>query len=109
MGPVYERALVRRGDVTLWLSADALDAWGPAFGATGWTGAVLGRVDRVESAFFRDKAIISTALRARTAAGRQTEALLACNVLNRMTELGGQSSSVGETSPRRIRVSGTAA
>ena len=43
---------------------------------------------RVENAFFRYKSIISTGLRARTAAGRQTEALLACNVLNRMTELG---------------------
>ena len=26
----YERALVRRGDVTIWLSADAIDAWKPA-------------------------------------------------------------------------------
>ena len=25
--PEYERALVQRGDVTLWLSADARDAW----------------------------------------------------------------------------------
>ena len=25
----YERTLVRRGDVTLWLSADARDAWRP--------------------------------------------------------------------------------
>ena len=28
--PEYERALVQRGDVTLWLSADAIDAWKPA-------------------------------------------------------------------------------
>jgi hypothetical protein len=28
--PAYENALVRRGDVTLWLSADAMDAWRPA-------------------------------------------------------------------------------
>ena len=27
--PAYERALVHRGDVTLWLSADARDAWRP--------------------------------------------------------------------------------
>ena len=27
--PEYERALVQRGDVTLWLSADAIDAWPP--------------------------------------------------------------------------------
>ena len=26
----YDRALVQRGDVTLWLSADAIDAWKPA-------------------------------------------------------------------------------
>ncbi len=26
----YERAIVRRGDVTLWLSPDATDAWRPA-------------------------------------------------------------------------------
>ena len=28
--PEYERALVQRGDVTLWLSVDAIDAWKPA-------------------------------------------------------------------------------
>ncbi len=33
----YERALVQRGDVTLWLSADAVDAWIPA--ASGRRGA----------------------------------------------------------------------
>ena len=43
---------------------------------------------RVENAFFRYKSIIGARLRARTPGGRQTEALLACNVLNRMTELG---------------------
>ena len=43
---------------------------------------------RVENAFFRYKSIIGSGLRARTSAGRQTEALLACHVLNRMTELG---------------------
>ena len=29
-GPEYERALVPRGDVTVWLSADATDAWKPS-------------------------------------------------------------------------------
>ncbi|MCH7749401.1 MAG: transposase [Acidobacteria bacterium] len=28
--PEYERALVQRGDITLWLSADAIAAWTPA-------------------------------------------------------------------------------
>ena len=46
------------------------------------------RQARVENAIFRYKSIIGNGLRARTPGGRQTEALLACNVLNRMTELG---------------------
>ena len=29
-GSAYEQALVQRGDVTLWLSADATDAWRPS-------------------------------------------------------------------------------
>jgi hypothetical protein len=28
--PEYERALVERGDITLWISADAMDTWRPA-------------------------------------------------------------------------------
>ena len=46
------------------------------------------RQARVENAFFRYKSIIGDGLRARTAEGRVTEAVLACNVLNQMTELG---------------------
>ena len=42
---------------------------------------------RVENGFFRYQSIIGDGLRARTAAGQATEAVLACNVLNRMTEL----------------------
>ncbi len=42
----------------------------------------------MENAVFRYKSIIGDGLRARTPAGRQTEALLACNILNRMTALG---------------------
>ena len=45
------------------------------------------RQARVENAVFRYKSIIGDGLRARTPGGRQTETLLACNVLNRMTEL----------------------
>ena len=26
----YDRALVQRGDITLWISTDAMDAWKPA-------------------------------------------------------------------------------
>ena len=51
---------------------------------------------RVENAFFRYKSIIGGGLRARAPGGREAEALLACNVLNRMMELGkSQSYSVG--------------
>ena len=51
---------------------------------------------RAENAFFRNKMIIGGGLRARTPGGRETEALLACNVLYRMTELGkSQSYSIG--------------
>ncbi len=43
---------------------------------------------RVENAFFRYKSIIGDGLRARTAGGRTAEALLACNILNTMTDMG---------------------
>ncbi len=43
---------------------------------------------RVEHAFFRDKSICGGALRARSPAGQVAEALVACNVLNQMTDLG---------------------
>ena len=42
----------------------------------------------VENAFFRYKSIIGEGLRARSPGGQGAEALIACNVLNRMTELG---------------------
>ena len=43
---------------------------------------------RVENTFFRYKAIIGDGLRARTPGGRTVEALLACNILNAMTDMG---------------------
>ena len=46
------------------------------------------RQARVENAVLRYKSIIGAELRARSAAGRQTEAVLGCNILNRMTGLG---------------------
>ena len=45
------------------------------------------RQARVENAFFRYKSILGDRLRARSAAGQVVESVLACNVLNRMTEL----------------------
>jgi hypothetical protein len=146
----YERALIQRGDVTLWLCADATTgitlieavdgdvagvtadtaydtiAFYDAAGARGATVMVppattatvsrrrprssardhtitevkaLGRRQwkkasgyhrqaRVENAFFRYKAIIGDGLRARSPAGQGTEAVLACTILNQMTERG---------------------
>ena len=46
------------------------------------------RQGRVENTFFRLKSIVGGRLRARHAAAQETEALLACNILNRMLELG---------------------
>ncbi len=46
------------------------------------------RQARVENAFFRYKSIIGDRLRARLSKAQDVEALVACNILNRMTELG---------------------
>lgn len=46
------------------------------------------RQARVENAFFRYKSIIGDRLRARHRRAQETEAATACNILNRMTELG---------------------
>ena len=46
------------------------------------------RQARVENAFFRYKLIIGDRLRARHSKAQDAEALIACNILNRMTELG---------------------
>ena len=43
---------------------------------------------RVENAFFRYTSIVGDCLRARRSSGQRREAVLACHVLNRMTELG---------------------
>ena len=46
------------------------------------------RQARVENVFFRYKSIIGEGFRARSSAGQGAEAVLACNVLNRMRDLG---------------------
>ena len=46
------------------------------------------RQARAENAFFRYRSIIGEALRARSPGGQAAETLLACNILNQMTELG---------------------
>lgn len=46
------------------------------------------RQARVENAFFRYKTIIGDRVRARSPGAQVVEALLACNVLNQMTDLG---------------------
>ena len=43
---------------------------------------------RVENAFFRYKSIIGHSLHARRPVGQETEAVLACNILNQMTQRG---------------------
>jgi|TARA_B100000959_G_scaffold192374_1_gene201147 hypothetical protein len=51
------------------------------------------RQARVDNAFFRYKSIIGDRLRARHPMAQDTEAAIACNILNRMTELGRPASS----------------
>ena len=46
------------------------------------------RQARAENAFFRYKSIIGDGLRARSPAGQGSEAVLGCEILNRMTDLG---------------------
>ena len=46
------------------------------------------RQSRVENAFFRYKSIIGDGLRARSPAGQRSEAVLGCEILNRMIALG---------------------
>ena len=46
------------------------------------------RQGRVENAFFRYTSIIGDGLRARSPAGQGSEAVLGCEILNRMTALG---------------------
>jgi hypothetical protein len=43
---------------------------------------------RVENTFFRYKSIIGPGLRARCTRSQEVEALIACNILNQMSELG---------------------
>jgi hypothetical protein len=62
-------------------------------GEEDWTATVEEGIDyhrqaRVENAFFRYKSIIGHGLRARSPAGQGTEAILACNILNQMTQHG---------------------
>ncbi len=46
------------------------------------------RQARVENVFFRYKSIIGDRLHARHPKSQEAEALIACNILNRMTALG---------------------
>ena len=46
------------------------------------------RHGRVENTFFRDTSIVGDGLRARSPAGQGSEAVLGCEILNRMTALG---------------------
>ena len=50
------------------------------------------RQARVENVFFRYKSIIGARLRARHSKAQEVEALIGCNILNRMTILGSPAS-----------------
>ena len=112
--PAYDRALVQRGDILVWLTLDAVATWDfasrsqistlwwvrgpwsanrrsmlPQFGRHQWKEASgYHRHGRVENAFFRYTCIIGVGLRARSPVGQGSEAVLGCAILNRMTALG---------------------
>ena len=110
--PEYDRALQRQGDLTVWVTPEAIAAWcPPRTGRRGRprdysdvaieTGHLLrlafGRPWRQtegllrslgETAVFQYKTIIGRGLRARTLPSQKTEARVACSALNRMTRLG---------------------
>ena len=114
----YDRALVQRGDITLLISQGrkrrlrVIASWKPA--PTGLRGAQRKFSDHaietaltlrlvfklplrkaegflrsvVENTFFRYKTIIGHKLRARHPPTQKAEAIIACNILNRMIALG---------------------
>jgi hypothetical protein len=130
----YDRALVRRGDITLWISEEAIEGWKPAssgnrggqnkfsdkvvvpprktatrsrqrstlpsarnrtimsikkIGRRRWKKeSGYHRQARVENTCFRYKSIIGDRLRARHPESQEAEALIACNILNRLFKLG---------------------
>ena len=68
----YNQALVRRGDVTVWVSSEAIAAWTPR--RSGRRGG--------------QRRYSDLAIRARSPAGQGSEVVLGCEILNRMTTLG---------------------
>jgi len=93
----YDRALVQRGGATLWISPNAADSWTPE--PSGRRVRKVGRRQckkgsgyhkqaRVENTFFGYQSIVGDRLRARHPNSQEAEALITCNILNRMTEIG---------------------
>jgi hypothetical protein len=96
----YDRALGRRGDVTVWLSPEAIARWEP--GGIGKRGGQLRYSDLAIETALTLRLVFSLPLRQAEAfltslfgmmgiglsAPDHVEACVACNILNRMTELG---------------------
>ena len=61
------------------------------------------RQGRVENTFFRYKSIIGDGLRARSPAGQGSEAVIGCEILNRMTALGPGNALEARASPASAR------
>ncbi len=105
--PEYETSLGNRGNITVWLSRDAVDAWTPpkngkrggqphrhieeirSKGRSEWkrqSGYYL--QSHAENAFYRYKRIIGGWLRAKNDDAQKREAAIGCAILNRMLEMG---------------------
>ena len=81
--PEYEAGLRRRGDLTVWLSEDAIDSWREWYKQSGYS-----KRSMVENTVYRYKTIIGRSVRSRTFAGQRVEVQLASKILNTMTCLG---------------------
>jgi hypothetical protein len=104
--PEYDTSLRDRGDIALWISHEAIDAWTPP--QTGKEGAqpvysdmaietalalrllFQGYYDQAyaENAFARYKRTFGGSLRAKRDDAQEREALLGCVLLNRLRKLG---------------------
>ena len=94
--PPTKTAKVSRRDRGRALEIGRSRTWRNSDDADGKKDSGYHRQARVENAFFRYKSIIGGGLRAQTPGGQLAESLLACRVLNRMSELGrSESYSIG--------------
>jgi hypothetical protein len=112
----YEKSLRNRGDITVWFSQEAIEAWTPQKNGKRGGQPVYSNIaietslslrlifqlplrqtegflgyylqSHVENAFYRFKRIIGGRLRSKRDEAQEREALIGCSILNKMLEIG---------------------